>query len=71
MTFTIDEPVIALWPWAAGVAYFVFLILITRSWWRYTSKFSYQADRFGTTLLFLFFWPVFVVAWLITVRNGK
>jgi Zn-dependent protease len=69
MTFTIDESVIALWPWAAGVAYFVFLILFGRVWWRHTSGWN-EADRWGTTFLLLFFWPVFVVFWLITHRNG-
>jgi hypothetical protein len=65
MTFTIDESVIALWPWAAGVAYFIFVLLAARHQWRTTSHWGefWKDDRVALTLACVLLWPVFVAFW--------
>jgi hypothetical protein len=87
MTFTIDESVIALWPWAAGVAYFSVSITLARLAYRHRLK-NQQPDNTPDldAVIVFFSWPLlFVLAlmflplvavyelfwWLITWRNGE
>jgi hypothetical protein len=86
MTFTIDESVISLWPWAAGVTYILAGVLTARAVWRVwraiplpsyrkgdDTPLCVQALLIGTPGIFL--WPPIAVFWLVgklvTWRNGE
>jgi hypothetical protein len=78
MTLTIDESAIALWPWAAGVAYLLIGVLVAR--WSYRQKFAADDPEFVAFWCGIF-WilaiplaviigVILLIAFVITFRNG-
>jgi hypothetical protein len=61
MTFTISEGIIALWPYAAGVAWCVIAVLVARwlfrSWFILLRQDDYEMAVFGSIIGGVF-WPL-------------